>query len=88
MQRRTLIGLGVALLLIAVALPAAAADTGSALEPDQTERYPGDCPGYTGCGHYQHQNGGGQPDEPTGDCVRDRAHLRDGSCGACPNRCR
>ncbi|MFA7071826.1 MAG: hypothetical protein HQQ74_03375 [Methanoculleus bourgensis] len=81
MKRRTAFGIGaVLLLLMAVALPASAAGPWGAPQADEPT---GDCPG---CGHYQHQNSGGQPDEPAGDCDRDRIHLRDGSCGACPNR--
>jgi len=84
MKRRTVFGIGAALLLIAaVVLPASAAGPWGA---PQTDDGAGDCPGCAGCGQYRHQNGGGQPGEPAGDGDRDRMHLSDGSCGTCPRR--
>ena len=81
MKRRTVFGIGAALLLIAaVVLPASAAGPWSAPQADDGA---GDC---VGCGQYRHQNGGGQPGEPAGDGDRDRMHLSDGSCGTCPRR--
>lgn len=85
MKRRTMFGIGAALLiLMAVVLPASAAGPWGVQQADNGV---GDCPDCPGCGQYQcqHQNGGAQADDTVaGD--RDRLHLRDGSCGTCPCR--
>ena len=78
MKRRTVFGIGVVLLLLmAVALPAAAAGPWA-------DTYTDDCPG---CGHhYQHRHGDNHSDKPTSACDQTRKHLRDGSCESCPNQ--
>ncbi len=82
MKRRTVFGIGAALLiLMAVVLPASAAGPWGAQQADDGV---GDCPG---CGQYQyqHQNGGAHAGA-AGDGDQDRLRLQDGSCGTCPNQ--
>ena len=74
MKRRTVFGIGIAILLIvAVALPASAIGPWRVSQADDSDG------NYPGCGSYRHQNSGGQPDACN--CDRVRLRLADGSCG-------